>query len=132
MGLFTPSQNDHRSRRRHPMICRAYGGLCILLLACTVCAQTECPTSPPAYRLLRQDEDYRYLGNPACRDDYWDRLKYVRLGSDQDTFLTLGGEIREWFEGYRNASWGSGPQDTNGYLLQRLSIYGDIHAAPRI
>jgi hypothetical protein len=56
----------------------------------------------------------------------------VRLGSDQDTFLTLGGEIREWFEGYRNASWGSGPQDTNGYLFQRLSIYSDIHAAPRI
>jgi alginate export protein len=97
-----------------------------------VFAQTECPTRPPTYQLLRQDEDYRYLGNPACRDDYWDRAKYVPLGSNADTSFTLGGEIREWYEGYRNASWGSGPQDTNGYLLQRLSIYGDIHAAPRV
>src|SRR6266481_2094231 len=36
------------------------------------------------------------------------------------------------YEGYRNASRGLGPQDTNGYLLQCLSIYSDIHAAPRI
>jgi hypothetical protein len=98
----------------------------------TVFAQTECPTRTPTYELLRQDEDYRYLGNPACRNDYWDRAKYVPLGSNADTFFTLGGEIREWYEGYRNASWGFGPQDTNGYLLQRLSIYSDIHAAPRI
>jgi len=90
------------------------------------------PPRPPKYELLRQDEDYRYLGNPTCRDDYWDRAKYVRLGSNADTFFTLGGEIREWYEGYRNASRGFGPQDTNGYLLQRLSIYSDIHAASRI
>jgi hypothetical protein len=112
MGFFTASQNDHRPRHRHLMICCGYAGLCILLLAWgTVCAQADCPTSPPAYGLLRQDEDYRYLGNPACRDDYWDRLKYVRLGSNQDTFLTLGGAIREWYENFHNASWGSGPQD---------------------
>jgi hypothetical protein len=98
----------------------------------TVSAQTQCSTGSPAYALLRQDEDYSYLRNPACRDDYWDHLKYVRLGSHADTFFTLGGEVREWYEGYRNASWGYGTQDTNGYLLQRLSVYSDIHAAPRI
>jgi hypothetical protein len=103
----------------------------LVLFGDTVVAQTQCPTDPPAYELLRQDEDYRYLSNPACGNDYWDRLKYVQLRSDADTFFTLGGEIREWYEGYRNASWGYGPQDTNGYLLQRLSIYSDIHAAPR-
>jgi hypothetical protein len=108
-------------------------GLFVLVLGGgTVFAQTDCPTRPPAYELLRQDEDYRYLGNPACRDDYWDRVKYVPLGSNADTFVTLGGEIREWYESYRNASWGFGSQDKNGYLLQRLSIYSDIHAAPRI
>jgi Alginate export len=103
----------------------------LVLFGGTVVAQTQCPTGPPAYELLRQDEDYRYLSNPACGNDYWDRLKYVQLRSDADTFFTFGGEIREWYEGYRNASWGYGPQDTNGYLLQRLSIYSDIHAAPR-
>jgi hypothetical protein len=134
MGFFTPSQNNHRSRHRHPVSCCAYAGLCILLQAWgSVCAQADCPTSPPAYGLLRQDEDYRYLGNPACReDDYWDRLKYVRLGPNQDTFLTLGGEIREWYEGFHNASWGFGTQDDNGYLLQRLTTYSDLHVSSRI
>jgi hypothetical protein len=104
----------------------------LVLFGDTVVAQTQCPTGPPAYALLRHDEDYGYLRNPACSNDYWDRLKYVQFGSDGDTFFTFGGEIREWYEGYRNASWGYGPQDTNGYLLQRLSIYSDVHAAPRV
>jgi hypothetical protein len=97
-----------------------------------VFAQSGCPSNPPPYALLRQDEDYRYLSDPACRQEYWDRLKYVPLGVDGDRFLTFGGEIREWYQGFHNASWGSGPQDDNGYLLQRLSTYADIHASPRI
>ena len=95
-------------------------------------AQTDCPTRPPGYELLRQDEDYWYLSNPACRNDFWDRVKFVQLGTNADTFFTLGGEIREWYEGYRNASWGLGPQDANGYLFQRLSLYSDFHVTSRI
>jgi hypothetical protein len=87
----------------------------------TMFAQTPCPSGPPAFELFRQDEDYRYLSNSACNSHYWDRLKYVQLGSNADTFFTLGGEIREWYEGYRNANWGSGPQDKQGY--------GGIHGA---
>src|SRR5258705_17076 len=108
-------------------------GLYVLLPLCSsVFAQSACPDIPPPYGLLRQDEDYRYLSNPACGQEYWDRLKYVPLGSNEDRFLTFGGEIREWYEGFRNVSWGFGPQDDNGYLLQRLSTYLDIHPAPRI
>jgi len=54
------------------------------------------------------------------------------LGANEDRYLTFGGEIREWYEGFRNASWGLGAQDDNGYLLQRLSTYANIHAAPRL
>src|SRR5258708_12795121 len=108
-------------------------GLYVLLPLCgSLFAQSVCPNIPPPYGLLRQDEDYRYLSNPACGQDYWDRLKYVPLGSNEDRFVTFGGEIREWYEGFRNGSWGFGPQDDNGYLLQRLSTYLDIHPAPRI
>jgi Alginate export len=89
-------------------------------------AQTACP-NPPDYKPLRQDEDYSYLRDDDCKRDRWDSLKYVRLGSRGDSFLTIGGEIREWYEGFRNALWGVGPQDDNGYLLQRLSIYGDFY-----
>jgi hypothetical protein len=60
----------------------------------------------PEYELLRQDEEYRYLRAPACKRDWLDSLKYVRLGSSDDSFLTIGGEVREWYEGFRNALWG--------------------------
>lgn len=94
-------------------------------------AQPTCP-NPPDYKPLRQDEDYSYLRDDACKRDHWDSLKYVQLGSSGDSFLTIGGEVREWYEGFRNANWGVGPQDDNGYLLQRLSAFGDFHVNRRI
>ncbi len=94
-------------------------------------AQSTCP-NPPEYELLRQDEDYSYLRNDACKRDRWDALKYVRLGSSDDSFLTIGGEAREWYEGFRNFLWGVGPQDDNGYLLQRFMVYGDFHVSRRL
>jgi alginate export protein len=115
------------------MIRFACAGLSVLLpLSSRVFAELPCPNSPPPYGLLRQDEDYRYLRNPTCRHYDWDRIKYVPLGANEDRYLNFGGEIREWYEGFRNASWGLGTQDDNGYLLQRLSTCADIHAAPRL
>jgi hypothetical protein len=94
-------------------------------------AQSTYP-NPPKYELLRQDEDYSYLRDPACKRDRWDSLKNLRLGSSGDSYLTIGGEARERYEGFRHALWGGGPQDDNGYLLQRLSAYGDLHVSRRI
>jgi hypothetical protein len=94
-------------------------------------AQSKCP-DPPEYELLRQDEDYSYLRNDACKQDRWDPLKYIRLGSSDDKYLTIGGEAREWYEGFRNFLWGVGPQDDNGYLLQRFMAYGDFHVSRRL
>ncbi|HEY3618977.1 MAG TPA: hypothetical protein VGK96_19370, partial [Candidatus Sulfotelmatobacter sp.] len=74
--------------------------LALLSLSSTLFAQSICPVSPPPYGLLRDDEDYRYLKNPTCRQDNWDRFKYVPLGSNEDRFITVGGEVREWYEGF--------------------------------
>jgi alginate export protein len=94
-------------------------------------SQSKCP-DPPEYQPLRQDEDYSYLRNEDCKRDLWDPLKYIRLGSSDDKYLTIGGEAREWYEGFRNFLWGIGPQDGNGYLLSRLSAFGDFHVKPRL
>jgi hypothetical protein len=94
-------------------------------------AQSTCP-DPPDYQVLRQDEDYSYLRNDACKRDRWDSLKYVRLGSRSDSYLTIGGEAREWYEAFRNDNWGLTPPENNGYLLQRLSAYGDFHINGRV
>src|SRR5262245_26321683 len=79
--------------------------LSMILSAVSLRAQPACP-HPPAYEVLRQDEDYRYLRDNACKQDRWDFLKYARLGSRGDDFLTIGGELRPWYQGFRNADWG--------------------------
>jgi len=105
--------------------------LALMPLSSALSAQSVCPDRPPPYGLLRQDEDYRYLSKPTCRQDIWDHLKYVPLGSNEHRFITVGGEVREWYEGFRYANWGLGTQDDKGYLLQRLAgmqLDGDLAA----
>jgi Alginate export len=94
-------------------------------------AQSPCP-DPPDYQVLRQDEDYSYLRDDACKLDRWDSLKYVRLGSRSNSFLTIGGEAREWYEVFRNENWGLSSPANNRYLLQRLTAYGDFHVNGRV
>lgn len=94
-------------------------------------AQPDCPKRQ-AYGLLRQDEDYQYLHDRSCREDFWDPVKYVRLKADGSRYLTVGGEIRGWYERFHNANWGAGPQDANGYFLQRITLYNDFHLGARI
>jgi hypothetical protein len=94
-------------------------------------AQSPCP-DPPDYQVLRQDEDYSYLRDDACKLDRWDSVKYVRLGSRSDSYLTIGGEAREWYEGFRNYNWGLSPPKNNAYFLQRLTAYSDFHVNGRV
>ena len=50
-------------------------------------------------KLLREDEDWSFLANPANRQDFWDPLKYIRLRSGRDDwFMTISGEAREVWE----------------------------------
>src|SRR5258708_20978782 len=90
-------------------------------------AQTA-PTPPP-YLQLRYDENYSYLRNTAARSDYFDPVKYIPLNAEHSAWATLGGEIRERYEYYRNSLWGRGPQDTDGYLLERYMLHADVHFA---
>ena len=38
----------------------------------------------PTYKLLRYDEDYSYLKDPARRTDFWDPIKYIPFGHRED------------------------------------------------
>ena len=81
----------------------------------------------PAYASSRFDEDYRYLADPARRTDFWDPIKYIRLGRDPDTYLSLGGEVRERYEYFRHPDFGLGTSGHDDYLLQRLLLHADLH-----
>ena len=45
--------------------------------------------------------------------------------------MTLGGEFRPFFEFYDGYNWGAGPEDNNGYYLQRVMFHADVQMAER-
>ncbi len=79
-------------------------------------AQSDQTTGPPApvrsYKLLTEDEDWSFLKDPALRQDFWDPIKYIPLGSGPDgsylsrSYLSIGGEAREVWEQIGNDNWG--------------------------
>ena len=73
------------------------------------------PLSPfPRY------QDWNFLRDPAKRVDPYDRLKFIPLNGSGTIYLTLGLESRTEFQYLNNNLWGAGPQDRNGYVLERL------------
>ena len=70
----------------------------------------ESPTSARVYHLLREDDDWSFLADPAERQEFWDPIKYIRLRPDRnDWFLSMGGEAREVWEQIGNDNWGQQP-----------------------
>ena len=49
------------------------------------------------YTLLGEDEDWSFLKDPSLRQDIWDPVKYIALGTD-GWYLSIGGGMREAFE----------------------------------
>ena len=85
---------------------------------------------PPAYKVLRFDENYSCLANPTNRTDWFDPMKYLPLlRNDPAWYLTMGGEVRERFEGSYNPNFGLGAKgrDPNSYWLQRVTLLSDLH-----
>src|SRR5262249_30923488 len=97
--------------------------LCLVAPAGGVWAQ---PTTPPPYHIVRHDEDYGYLSDPARRSDWLDPIKYIALSDARPGFyLSLGGEIRQRFELFDNTDWKPLPAD--GFLLQKYMLSADLH-----
>jgi hypothetical protein len=100
----------------------------------SVHAQSEQAAAPAApvrvYGLLRENEDWSFLKDPAMRKDFWDPIKYVPLRGD-DWYLTIGGEVREVLEQAGNDNWGKQPY-TNTFLLERYMLHTDWHLGEHV
>jgi len=97
-----------------------------------VAATGEIPPVPPAYKPLRFIEDYSCLSNSLNGTDWLDPIKYISLRTnDPYWYLTLGGELRERFEGNHDQNFGIGTVD-NSYWLQRVTLLGDLHLGERV
>jgi len=109
--------------------------ICLLLFASlavgwTGLARSElppCPATPPPYRQLRYDEDYRYLHDQSCLSDPRDAVKYLPFGEEADRYLSLGGELRERYEYFDHFKWGQGAQTKDGFFVQRYMLHADLH-----
>ena len=64
------------------------------------------PAGPPAYTPVRWNEDYSYLKNASKSGDLFDPIKYISLSERNDSYLTLGGQLRDsqLKQDYRNES----------------------------
>ena len=88
---------------------------------------------PPTYTTLRFNEDYSYLSNPSNRTDWFDPIKYIPLRTnDPSWYFTLGGELRERFEGKYDPNFGIGGEQPDSYWLQRVTLLSDVHLGDRL
>ena len=92
------------------------------------------PNQPerPYIGLLRYDEDWSFLRDPAKRTEFWDPLKYISLGRP-DWYLSLGGETRQRYEIYDNFPFSrEAPSDTGGYYMMRYMPHADLHLGEHV
>src|SRR5215831_18091454 len=93
----------------------------------------EIPIPPPGYKMLRFDEDYSSLTNPANRTDWFDPVKYIPLRAEDPLwYLSFGGELRERYEGNYDPNFGIHGVGSDSYLLQRITLLTDVHLGERI
>jgi hypothetical protein len=85
--------------------------------------------SPPPYTLLRFNEDYSYLADPAKRTDPFDFLKYISLSAkDAQSYISLGGDFREYYQDFTYPGFGvAGNPSREDYVLQRIDLDVDLH-----
>ena len=102
----------------------AGGAAAFLLGMASACAQSDKTVAPlRSYDLLRENEDWSFLQDPAARRDFWDPLKYIPLSAN-GWYLTIGGEIREALEQVGNDNWGKQPY-MNTFFLERYMLHTD-------
>ena len=103
------------------------------LTAWAQAGQTPGDPNRPAYQLRRFDEDWSVLrgADLGKAGDVWDRLKFIPLSPDQSVWLSLGGQVRERAEYYRQFLFGdSEPKQSDAYLLSRVRLSADLHVTP--
>src|SRR5262245_27269099 len=108
--------------------------LSVLLFACSIRLRAQTPTpspSPPQYLPQRYDEDWSYLRDHSKQLDSLDKLKFIPL-NDRGWYVSVGGEARIRYEYFSEFAFGAGPQDSNGYLLQRYLLHADWNLGMKV
>ena len=88
---------------------------------------SACEAKRPVVLFNRWQEDWSVLANPCVPRKPLDGLKYVPLGGEPDSYLSLGANLRERLETNNAPLFGIGPAQADTYLLQRAEVHADAH-----
>jgi hypothetical protein len=109
--------------------------LWIALVIVLARAQTPNPQPPgpvpdparPPLNPFPAEQNWSFLADSLKRTDYFDSVKYIPLGKNPQRYLSLGFEYRIEYEYFDNWMFGEGPQDHNGYVMNRVMPHFDFH-----
>ncbi len=90
--------------------------------------QGQPPQGPqrPMFQDIRYDEDWSVLGsNPSLKGDLWDPIKFIRI--DDQSYWSLGGEVRQRIDFWRNANFGYIPARNMNAVMNRYQFHADLH-----
>jgi len=84
-----------------------------------------CAAKRPAVLFNRWQEDWSVLADPCVPRQPFDSLKYIPLGGDPKSYLSLGANLRERFEVNNAPLFGLGAARNDAYVIQRAQISAD-------
>jgi hypothetical protein len=104
--------------------------LLIVLSALPARAQTPDPRPPgpapdpsrPPLNPFPAEQNWSFLADSSKRTDFFDPVKYIPFGDNPQMYLSLGFEYGIQYEYYDNWLFGVGPQDHNGYVMNRVML----------
>jgi Alginate export len=108
---------------------RSFFIVLLLAFAAPLCAGQNAGSGAPAFSIEPWNEDYSSLKDPAARTDPLDSIKYIPLDHDGNSYLTLGGQLRDRFDYFNNNGFGAAKSDS-GFNLARLLANADLHLGP--
>jgi hypothetical protein len=111
-------------------------GFLIALAALPARAQTPDPQPPgpppdparPPLNPFPAEQDWSFLADSSTRTDFFDPVKFIPFSDSPQLYLSLGFEYRVEYEYFDNWMFGAGPQDHNGYVMNRVMPHFDFRA----
>ncbi|USX26814.1 alginate export family protein [Oxalobacteraceae bacterium OTU3CINTB1] len=96
------------------------------LAAAPVDAAPPCDVKRPSVNFNRWNENWGVLADPCLPRQPLDGLKYIPLGADGSSYLSLGGGLRERYEHIATPLFGAGSAPADGYVIQRANVHADL------
>ncbi|WP_408525452.1 alginate export family protein [Paraburkholderia fungorum] len=93
--------------------------------ASDVAATSTCSAKRPVVMFNRWQEDWSVLSSACVPREPLDGSKYIPLGSDPDSYLSLGANLRERLEFNDAPLFGLGSGRSDTYVIQRAEISAD-------